>query len=120
VSAPVSRDPLVVNTQDGACWTRRAVTRDGRGLYALAEVAADVPVLVLARLSELAEHGLASMADALPMPVGPGLVAEDVRPQVQKLRSLLAGQRAAVEDPHDGPLAHSYRIPQDLPEMGGA
>lgn len=78
MSAPVSRDPLVVNTQDGACWTRRAVTRDGRGLYALAEVAADVPVLVLARLSELAEHGLASMADALPMPVGPGPRTADV------------------------------------------
>jgi hypothetical protein len=44
---------------------------------------------------------------------------DDVSPQVAKLRGLLAGQRAAVEDPHDGPLSHSYRIPRDLPESGG-
>lgn len=44
---------------------------------------------------------------------------EDVSPQVQKLRGLLAGQRAAVEDPHDGPLHHTYRVSRDLPELGG-
>ncbi|MFF3511591.1 hypothetical protein [Streptomyces sp. NPDC002573] len=44
---------------------------------------------------------------------------EDVTPQVQKLRALLAGQRAALEDPHDGPLHHTYRVARDLPEMGG-
>jgi hypothetical protein len=71
VSAPVTHDPVAVNTQDGSCWTRRAVTRDGRGLYALADVKGDVPELVLATLPELAEHGLGSMAFALPMPVGP-------------------------------------------------
>ena len=46
--------------------------------------------------------------------------ADDVTPQVRRLRGLLAGQRAAVEDSHDGPLAHSYRVGRDLPEMGGA
>jgi len=43
----------------------------------------------------------------------------DVTPQVKKLRSLLAGQRAALEDPHDSPLHHSYRLGHDLPETGG-
>lgn len=42
---------------------------------------------------------------------------EDVRPQVRKLRALLAGQR--LEDPHNGPLSHSYRVGRDLPETGG-
>jgi hypothetical protein len=46
--------------------------------------------------------------------------AEDVSPQVAKLRDLLAGQRAAVEDPHDGPLAHRYLVPRDLPPLDGA
>lgn len=45
---------------------------------------------------------------------------EDVTPRVQAMRALLDGQRAAVEDPHDSPLHHSYRVPHDLPEMGGA
>ena len=122
MSAPVSHDPLVVNTQDGSCWTRRALTRSGGGLYALAEVRGDVPDLVLVTLKELAEIGLRSMADALPMPAGPVLEApvEDVTAQVRKLRNLLAGQRAAVEDPHDSPLHHAYRVPRDLPELGGA
>ena len=44
---------------------------------------------------------------------------EEVTPQVAGLRELLAGQRAAVEDPHDGPLAHRYRIPRDLPPLDG-
>jgi hypothetical protein len=62
---------LVVNTQDGCCWRRRAVTRAGRGLYALEGVKGDVPNMVLATLNELAEHGLSSMSmHALPMPVG--------------------------------------------------
>ncbi|QDN57337.1 hypothetical protein [Streptomyces sp. S1D4-20] len=46
-------------------------------------------------------------------------VAEAVTPRVQAMRALLDGQRAAVEDPHDGPLYHSYRVPRDLPETGG-
>lgn len=47
------------------------------------------------------------------MPVA--ALREDVSPQVEKLRNLLAGQRAAIEDPHDSPLHHDYRIPHDLP-----
>jgi hypothetical protein len=43
--------------------------------------------------------------------------ANDVTPQVQKLRALLAGQR---EDVHDGPPHHTYRVGRDLPELGGA
>jgi hypothetical protein len=63
--------------------------------------------------------------------------AEDVTPQVRKLRALLAGQRAAtetdpgrraawrmlaepLEDPHDSPLHHDYRVGRDLPQTGSA
>ncbi|WP_406000739.1 hypothetical protein [Streptomyces sp. NBC_00829] len=77
MSAPVSRDPLVVNTRDGSCWVRRAVTREGRGLYALEGAPACCPEYVLASLRELAEIGLRGMADALPMPVGTPRCVED-------------------------------------------
>ncbi|MGY5048235.1 hypothetical protein ACWDE0_21785 [Streptomyces sp. 900105755] len=42
--------------------------------------------------------------------------AEDVAPQVEKLRALLAVQRGPLEDPHDGPLAHSDRVGRALPQ----
>lgn len=71
MSAPVSHHPLVVNTADGSCWTRRAVSRDGRGLYALAGSVAEVPDEVLVSLADLAELGIVGSAFALPMPVGP-------------------------------------------------
>jgi hypothetical protein len=45
---------------------------------------------------------------------------EDVTPQVLKLRSLLAGQRADVEATHEGPERHTYRLGRDLPQAGGA
>ena len=47
---------------------------------------------------------------------------EDVTPQVQKLRTLLAGQReqVATDVPHEGPQHHTYRLGRDLPETGGA
>lgn len=61
--------PLVVNTTDGTCWTRRTSTRGGLALYALAEVTT-CPDLVMATYAELAEHGIAGIADVLPMPVG--------------------------------------------------
>jgi hypothetical protein len=70
VSAPESHDPLVVNTQDGSCWMRHAVTCGGKGLYALAGTVSGAPDVVLSTMAELAEHGLASVAFALPMPVG--------------------------------------------------
>jgi hypothetical protein len=37
-----------------------------------------------------------------------------VAPQVAKLRQILAGQRAALEDPHDSPLHHPYAKGRDL------
>jgi hypothetical protein len=70
MSAPTSRDPLVVNTKGGAVWQRRAVTADGHGLYAVAG-SCSCPEYLMATLAELAEHGIAGSANALPMPVGP-------------------------------------------------
>ncbi|MFJ3021427.1 hypothetical protein ACIPH4_10810 [Streptomyces tendae] len=67
--------PLVVNTRDGACWTRRTVTEGGIALYALADVC-QCPEFVMATLPELAERGIVGSADGLPMPVGPALVSE--------------------------------------------
>jgi hypothetical protein len=61
--------PLVVNTRDGVCWTRRTVTSGGIALYA-PEGVKTCPDFVMATLAELAEHGIAGSADALPMPVG--------------------------------------------------
>lgn len=62
--------PLVVNTVEGAVWTRREATRDGQALYALAGCER-CPELAMATYAELAEHGIAGTADALPVPVGP-------------------------------------------------
>jgi hypothetical protein len=76
MSTPVSHHPLVVNTADGSCWTRRAVTSDGRGLYALAGSVAGVPDEVLVSLADLAELGIIGSAFALPVPVGTGLRSE--------------------------------------------
>lgn len=62
--------PLVVNTRDGVCWTRRTVTSGGIALYA-PEGVCRCPEFVMATLAELAEHGIAGSADVLPAPVGP-------------------------------------------------
>lgn len=85
MSAPTTHDPLVVNTQDGAVWMRRAVNRQGRGLYAVADAPACCPEFVMATLTELAEHGLASMAFALPVPAGNEPQAVDPGPVVRPL-----------------------------------
>ena len=247
MSAPTTHDPRFVNTRDGVCWERRAVTDSGLGLYAV-EGSCKCPPFKMATFVELAAHGIVEWADVLPMPVGPvpqlselerlrlrvdeveraytfdtaalkrriaeleaerhttnealddavqalsekakreaavaefvaaraeyitalrnchgdntsdydrwqghaaarrqlaellGLpvawpvedasvtvsraltpvaaLREDVSPQVEKLRTLLAGQRSAVEDPHDSPLYHDYKGPgRDFPELGGA
>ncbi|MEV7793364.1 hypothetical protein AB0O68_15430 [Streptomyces sp. NPDC087512] len=71
--------PLVVNTKDGACWTRRSVTEGGIALYALAGVCS-CPEFVMATLDELASRGIVGSADALPMPVGP-----EPRSEVERL-----------------------------------
>lgn len=62
--------PLVVNTADGTVWTRRGELRGGESLYA-PEGVCSCPPFVMATLAELAEHGIAGSADALPVPVGP-------------------------------------------------
>lgn len=103
-----THDPLVVNTQDGSCWVRRAVTRAGRGLYALEGTAVGAPDMVLATLAELAEHGLSSMRmDALPVPAGSA--PRPVRP----VRDLV------VDGEHYALVHHDYRVGHDLPETGG-
>jgi hypothetical protein len=62
--------PLVVNTRDGVCWTRRAVTSGGIALYA-PESVKSCPEFVMATIDELAEQGIVGSADVLPMPVAP-------------------------------------------------
>jgi hypothetical protein len=62
--------PLVVNTNDGAVWTRREGSRDGEALYA-PEKCGTCPQFVMVTLTELAELGIAGSADALPVPVVP-------------------------------------------------
>ncbi|MFE2457563.1 hypothetical protein [Streptomyces sp. NPDC059402] len=78
--------PLVINTRDGACWTRRTVTEGGVALYALADVCS-CPEFVMATLDELAQRGIVGSADALPMPAGP-------EPQT---RTVLDRARAALD-----------------------
>lgn len=60
--------PLVVNTRDGVCWTRRTVTSGGIALYA-PESVRTCPDFVMATEAELAEHGIVGSAYALPVPV---------------------------------------------------
>ncbi|MFI2632573.1 hypothetical protein ACH5A2_19575 [Streptomyces collinus] len=62
--------PMVVNTKDGTCWTRRGSFRNGEALYA-PEGVCSCPEFVMATLAELAEHGIAGSADVLPVPVAP-------------------------------------------------
>ncbi|GAA3957210.1 hypothetical protein GCM10022384_07830 [Streptomyces marokkonensis] len=94
--------PLVINTTDGSCWTRRTVTSGGVALYALADVCS-CPEFVMATLAELAERGIVGSADVLPMPVGPESQAP--RPvslteeQIEKLTA--AGNRAVNDLVHD-------------------
>ncbi|MFF7880937.1 hypothetical protein ACH40F_08340 [Streptomyces sp. NPDC020794] len=80
MSAPTTRDPLAVNTVDGASWVRRAVTSGGRGLYAV-EGSCRCPEYLMATYAELEEHGIAGLADALPMPGGsePSVAADQAK-----------------------------------------
>ncbi|MDX3516230.1 hypothetical protein PV755_46365 [Streptomyces caniscabiei] len=100
MSAPETHDPLVVNTKGGVTWVRRAVTQDGRGLYAVTD-SCSCPEFLMATLVELAGQGIAGTADALPMPVVP----------VASLRE--------PEGEHYAVVHHSYRLGHDLPETGG-
>lgn len=96
------------------------MTREGRGLYGLEGTAKDAPELVLSSLADLAELGLASMADVLPVPVGPesqslgagqpavmaGLLA-DAKPATAEL---IAGLAKTVRDVRE----HEHPTWEDL------
>lgn len=90
--------PLVVNTTDGTCWTRREAEREGLPLYALEGT--NPPEFVMATYAELEKHGIAGVAFVLPMPVGP-------RPFVSR------------EERYESPLHHTYLVSHDMPETGG-
>ncbi len=85
--------PLVVNTKDGTCWTRREATRGGESLYA-PEKCGQCPEFVMATLTELAEHGIVGSADALPMPTGP----EPLALSEQQIEALAAAGDRVVND----------------------
>ncbi|MFE5628436.1 hypothetical protein [Streptomyces sp. NPDC056543] len=110
MSAPQSHDPLTVATADGGIWERRAVSPQGRGLYALAGSLPECPQIVVATLTELAEYGIRPVTDvasavaalgALPMPAGP-VPSADVR----------------REDVYRSPLHSDYSECRDLPANG--
>jgi hypothetical protein len=85
--------PLVVNTKDGTCWTRRGSFRGGEALYA-PEGVCRCPEFVMATLAELAEHGIAGTADALPVPGGqPPLAVSE-----QQIEALAAAGNRVVND----------------------
>ncbi len=92
--------PLVVNTRDGVCWTRRAVTSGGIALYA-PESVKTCPQFVMATIEELAEHGIVGSAHALPMPVGPK-PDEPIRTIEAALAAL--GPLPDSQRPEHGPL----------------
>lgn len=94
MSAPETHDPRFVNTRD-ACWVRRAVTSDGRGLYAV-EGSCRCPEFLLVSLAELTAVGIVGSADVLPAPFRP-----------------------EPEGEHYAAVHHSYRLGHDLPEAGG-
>ncbi|MDX3634366.1 hypothetical protein PV728_29695 [Streptomyces europaeiscabiei] len=96
MSAPATSDPVAVTTADGTSWVRRAVTRDGRGLYAV-DGSCQCPEFLLVPLSELAVHGIRGMADALPMPVP--VVPEPQPPSVERLAEIEALAEAATAGP---------------------
>jgi hypothetical protein len=132
VSAPTSHDPLVVNTADGSRWVRRARSQDGRGLYALEGALKDAPEPVLASLNDLAEIGLRSMADVLPVPVGPEPQAlslsgpicsqaearaagPDIAPSVEELGAMASTIVAAGD-----PLSAEVDLARAVPLLGAA
>lgn len=88
---PQTHDPLRVTTNDGTVWQRSGVTCSGRGLYVV-EGVTSCPDHVMATLDELAAHGIKPLSQLL------APQAEDVTPQVQQLRGILAGQRAATAE----------------------
>lgn len=103
MSAPVSHDPIVVQTGDGAVWRRAAVTVAGRGLYVLDGVAG-CPREVMATLPELAVFGVrvpdelavaVAALGALPMPAGSASVVP-VALTEQQIDALIGAGNAAL------------------------
>lgn len=92
--------PLVVNTNDGAVWTRREGSRDGEALYAPEKCGA-CPAFVMVTLTELAELGIVGSADVLPVPVLPEPQAlskerlAEIREHVAETRNWSIGNLAA-------------------------
>ncbi|MEU9670333.1 hypothetical protein AB0E25_33125 [Streptomyces bobili] len=131
---------MAVNTRDDRCWVRRGWTPAGHGLYALEGSPQDAEQ-TLYLIRDLAEFGLRSMAHlALPVPAGsdradgitrrlaPTQALREDEPLVGRARLDASAARDAeathwrrleIEDPHDGPLHHTYRVPRDLPEPAG-
>jgi hypothetical protein len=83
---------------------------DAAGMHMSPETAVELEQL-RARVAELEQL----LADA---PVAVTLT-ERASEAADKLTRLFAPTQALREDPHDGPLHHSYRVPRDLPETGG-
>ncbi|MFM9629435.1 hypothetical protein ACKI10_17630 [Streptomyces galilaeus] len=111
MSAPTSHDPVAVNTRDDRCWVRRGWSPDGHGLYALEGSAQDAEQ-TLYLIRDLAEFGLRSMAHlAFPVPA--------VADRPDGITRRLAPTQALRED-DEFHLHHTYRVPRDLPELGGA
>lgn len=96
-------------------------------LEARAAVVEDAAADVVAE--RMAAHGIApqiladpamrgkcgrALSTGEPCPDHPSPAVEDVSPQVQQLRGLLARQR---EDAHDSPLHHTYAVGRDFPEV---
>lgn len=60
------------------------------------------------------------LATQLGLPVAwPAETEASVQKSTDKLTRLLAPTQALREDPHDSPLHHAYKIPHDLPPVGG-
>ena len=73
---------------------------------------------------EVALHGCCSECDAaIAIVKGRRQAALDGAPvpelSADGITRLFAPTQALREDPHDGPLAHKYLVPRDLPETGG-
>ncbi|MFF5801633.1 hypothetical protein [Streptomyces albogriseolus] len=103
--------PLVVNTRDGVCWTRRVVTSGGIALYA-PESVRTCPDFVMATEAELAEHGIVGSAYALPMPVAPE-PQKSASPKVVRIVAEVSG----TESLEDAQYAES-RVEYTLEEHG--
>lgn len=63
------------------------------------------------------QHGLVAGEELFCWPSGRAAVAEARRIMPG---AVVLDEPAPVEDPHDSPLHHDYRVGRDLPETGGA